>query len=326
MSEQHFITAAGLFDTWADDVLHGKPPVIWNVGAGFQHVELGPGLVCLLGGAPGSGKTALSMQWVVDALRSEKTLRCLVCNVEMHPRTLMDRQLARLSGVNAGDIRYRRVQVHDWRIRPALDELHGLSDRLAYHTGPPTLKAVAESADAFKPGLVVLDYVQRFGVGTGAPLSQREELDSIMGHLRQFTDEGLGVLAVSAVGRQRGKTGSDYAGLGLASFRGTSELEYGADSCWIIEPMTVKDAPKTVPALIRSSCVKNRHGETPGMLLDFDKPRQSFKVNPGTALPWGDDDGGKDTPMKRGRAVSAVPDVGDLGGDQYQEGDDDELF
>jgi hypothetical protein len=53
--------------------------------------------VTLLGGAPGAGKTALSMQWALDALRLTPSLRCVVCNVETPPAVLLDRQLARLS-------------------------------------------------------------------------------------------------------------------------------------------------------------------------------------------------------------------------------------
>ena len=60
MTAEHYTPAAGLFDAWADDVLHGKPPELWTPGAGFHSVELGPGLVVLVGGAPGAGKTALT--------------------------------------------------------------------------------------------------------------------------------------------------------------------------------------------------------------------------------------------------------------------------
>ena len=49
MSEPHYIPAAGLFDEWESDVLCGRPPVLWPCGAGFHHVEIGPGLVCLVG-------------------------------------------------------------------------------------------------------------------------------------------------------------------------------------------------------------------------------------------------------------------------------------
>jgi len=294
--EANYWTAAGLFDAWADDVLEGEPPELWPVGAGF-HVELGPGLVCLLGGAPGTGKTALAMQWVVDALRADASLRALVVNVEMAPRALLDRQLARLSGVGASCIRNRWKAGYGNRVQPALDVLRDISGRLAFHVGPPTLVDVARSVDAFGARLVCLDYVQRFSVGAGdAPTDKRSELDSIMNHIRKFADAGLCVLAVSAVARQKSSGGSSYQGLGLASFRGSSELEYGADSAWVLKP----DDPKDPRGLLRFQCEKNRHGDTPSLLLNFDRARQSFTLSPGdesggaldtaaTVAAWGDD-------------------------------------
>jgi len=268
-----FVTAAGLFDAWAADVLSGEGPELWQAGTGFDPVELGPGLVTLIGGAPGAGKTALTMQWAVDALRLDGGLYVLVCNVEMAPRTLLDRQLARLAGIDANHIRHRWIAGNETRVRAGLDVLAGISDRLAFHTGPPTLADVAQSVDGFGSRLLVLDYIQRFTLGAGdTALDKRAELDSIMGHIRKFADAGLGVLAVSAVARQKGKHGSNYTGLGLASYRGSSELEYGADSCWVIESVEGNWGA------VNLCCVKNRHGDTPSLLLNFDRARQSFTV------------------------------------------------
>jgi len=36
--------------------------------------------------------------------------------------------------------------------------------------------------------------------------------------------------------RQKGKTGSTYRGLNLASFRGSSELEFSCDSAYLLVP------------------------------------------------------------------------------------------
>ncbi len=310
MTAEHYTTAAGLFDAWADDVQHGTAPELWHPGAGFAAVELGPGLVALLGGCPGAGKTAAAMQWTVDALRTDDGLRALVANVEMHPRTLLDRQLARLSGVDAGWIRNRTITGHEGRIRAGLDELRRVADRLAFHTGPATLADVARSVDAFGARFLVLDYVQRFHTGTGDAMDKRAELDSVMEYARRFADAGLGVLAVSAVSRQKGRTGSNYAGLGLASYRGTSELEYGADSAWILS----KDEGADKWGAVHLVCAKNRHGDTPSLLLSFDGARQTFTVaNPGAP--------GGITPAR----ASAVPDAVDLGGAGYGGEDDDVL-
>src|SRR6516164_10913124 len=96
----NYLAAADLLASWRDDVLSGAPPILFPVGAGeLERVEIGPGRVLLLGGAPGAGKSAFVMQAVVDALRLTPALRAMACNVEMTPAVLMDRQLARLSGI-----------------------------------------------------------------------------------------------------------------------------------------------------------------------------------------------------------------------------------
>ena len=80
----HFVTAADAFDGWRDDVLTGSPPLFYPIGSGeLGRIEIGPKLVTLIGGAPGAGKTAFTMQAVTDALRLTPTLRALVCNIEM---------------------------------------------------------------------------------------------------------------------------------------------------------------------------------------------------------------------------------------------------
>jgi len=275
----NFVSASSIIDTWAADLLTGKPPMLWRVGKGFDPVELGPGMVCLVGGAPGAGKTALTMQWAVDALRSDASLRVMVANIEMTPRTLLDRQLARLAGLDASWIRFRRLTGQEDRVHAGLDVLRSISDRLAFHDGPPTLVQVAENVDAFGAQLLVLDYVQRFSLGDKAQ-DKRAELDDIMGHIRRFANGGLGVLVVSAMARQKGPTGSHYGGLGLASFRGSSELEFGADQCWTLAKE--KEADKYSP--VRLSCRKNRNGdEGVSLLLNFDRMRQTFTLGDTTA-------------------------------------------
>src|SRR5215813_9297470 len=94
MPDASFVCAADALASWRDDVLSGKPPVLFPVGTGeLARLEIGPGLVALIGGAPGAGKTAFTMQLLVDALRLTPTLRAVVCNVEMPPAVLLDRQL-----------------------------------------------------------------------------------------------------------------------------------------------------------------------------------------------------------------------------------------
>jgi replicative DNA helicase len=267
-----FQVAADVIDAWRDDVVSGKPPTLYPVGGGdLANIELGPGLVTLLGGAPGIGKSALIMQWVIDALRLTSTLRALVCNVEMPAKTLLDRQLARLSGVDLKTIRYRRLAgEHAERIDQALHTLEPLAERLSFLRPPFTLGNVAGAADAFHADLLLLDYVQRFSL-SGRQDDHRVSVNATMDYLRQFADAGVAVIVVSAVGRTKDKRGrSTYDGdsLNLASFRETSELEFGCDDAFILVP---DDADR-----VTLRHLKSRNGETRDLALRFDRPLQRF--------------------------------------------------
>ncbi len=238
MSEARYQPVADLLDGWRDNVLSGEPPTLYPVGDGdLGRLEVGPGLVTLFGGAPGMGKTALTMQLVCEALERTPALRALICNVEMGSSAL-----ARPATRPA-----RRHRPDDDPIPPArgrarrtgragLAAVEHLSERLAFVRPPFTLANVAASADAFEASLIVIDYIQRIG-SPGEHGDRRGAVDATMGYLRQFADAGAAIIVIAALARSKDAKGrSSYSGeaLSLASFRETSELEYGADDAFIL--------------------------------------------------------------------------------------------
>jgi replicative DNA helicase len=269
-----FVTGESVFAGWRDDVLTGKGPVV------YPHTlpvpEISPGHVTLLGGAPGAGKTALVMACVVEALRHTDTLRALVANVEMSPAVLLDRQLARLSGIEAEVIRHRRFTAeHAERLDAGLATVETFADRLAFLEPPFDLANVAHAADAHGADVVVLDYLQRI-MPPGDVTDTRLRVNATMDMLRQFAAAGCAVLALSAVGRSRDNAGrSTYsaAAMSLASFRDSGELEYGADDAFLLAP--VDEADKSV---VRLSHLKSRHGAEHTVDLRFDRARQAFTL------------------------------------------------
>ena len=284
-TKPNYQAAADVFDAWRDDLLTGTPPTFYQIGeGGLSRIEIGPGLVSLFGGAPGAGKTGFTMQAVTDALRLTPTLRAIVCNVEMPPGVLLDRTLARLAGLDLDLIRYRRLDAsHGARLDTGLAMLESFSDRLAFVRPPFTLENVAATADAFDAGLLLLDYAQRI-TPPGEHGDRRNSVNALMDYLRQFADAGVAVLVVAAVGRTKdakGRSSYDADGLNLASFRESSELEFGADSAFILAP-DPKDA-----GTVTLRCVKNRHGEQRDIPLAFDGSRMSFTPldAPATARP-----------------------------------------
>lgn len=271
MSQANFQRAADVLHGWRNDVLSGTPPTFYPVGDGeLSRIEIGPGLVTLLGGAPGAGKTAFSMQAIVDALRLTPTLRAVVCNIEMPPAVLLDRQLARLSGIDLTTIRYRRLTAdHAERIDTGLATLDEVCDRLAFVRPPFDLANVAAVADEFDAGLISLDYIQRIRA-PGDHGDKRGNVDATMGHLRAFADAGVAVVVLSAVGRGKNSQGtSSYEGLGLASFRESSELEFGCDDAFILAGDGSNDG-------VILKHLKSRNGACRDLELTFDRPLQHF--------------------------------------------------
>jgi replicative DNA helicase len=274
MSEAKYQTGTDALADWRDNVLSGTPPTLYPVGTGaLSRLELGPGLVWLLGGAPGAGKTALAMQLLLDALRLTLDLRAIVCNVEMPPAVLLDRQLARLSGVDLTTIRRRRLdQSHAERIELALATLEPLAERLCFVRPPFDLENVAATADTFDADLLVLDYIQRIPP-PGEHGDKRGSVNATMDFIRQFADAGIAVIVLSAIGRTRDRKGrSSYAGdgLNLASFRESSELEYGSDDAFLLTPDDDDGESVTLRHL------KSRHGAPEDIRLDFCRPLQRF--------------------------------------------------
>ena len=270
----NYQTAADVLDQWRDDVLTGEPPKLYPIGRGdLERIEIGPKLVTLIGGAPGAGKTAFTMQAAVDALRLTSSLRVLVCNIEMPAAVLLDRQLSRLAGIDAADVRYRRLgENHAERLDQALNTLEGLSERLCFVRPPFDLENVAAAADAFAADVLILDYIQRIR-SPGEHGDRRGAVDATMNYLRQFADAGVAVVVVAAVARQKdskGRSSYHQDALTLASFRESSELEFGADDAFILTP----DGKDDDVVLLKH--LKARHTEPRDLTLRFDRRRQSF--------------------------------------------------
>jgi replicative DNA helicase len=237
------------------------------MGAPFNALDVRPGRAHMFAGAPGTGKTGALMQMSVDLARLNDGVRLLVANVEMVPPLLIERAVSRLSGVPLTAISDRTLTPAQLeRLRVATEVLKTVAGRLAFLQAPFALEHVAAAGTAFGANVLVLDYLQRFSVGKGGQ-SQREQLEAACETVRRFCDKGAAVFAAVAVARQRSERGSSYSGLNLASLRGSSELEYGADAVYLFAP---DDGAITL------ECAKNRYGPTTDVKVSFDPTTQTF--------------------------------------------------
>src|SRR5207302_3737634 len=129
----------------------------------------------------------------------------------------------------------------------------------------------------FEAGLIVLDYIQRIAA-PGEHGDRRGAVDATMSYLRQFADAGTAIIVVAALARSKDAKGrSSYGeGLNLASFRETSELEYGADDAFILTPTDDGEGQEGPIRRVVLKHLKSRHGETRDIPLMFDRPHQRF--------------------------------------------------
>jgi replicative DNA helicase len=267
-----FTTGADLFGSWFADVEKGEPPVRYTLAAPFASLDIRPGRLILFGGPPGAGKTTVLLQVGIDLLRMNPAARLLVCNVEMTPAMLVERIASRLAGVPLTAIADRALAADQLgRMRAALNAIAPVAARLAFLNPPYSLEHVAAAGTEFGANVLAIDYVQRVTVGDGKA-EKREQLETAATILRRFCDAGAAVLVASAVARQKSRSGSTYTGLNLASFRGSSELEYGADSAYLFTPGD--------GGIVTLVCEKNRYAEPRNIVTVFDRSTQTFRPAP----------------------------------------------
>jgi replicative DNA helicase len=205
-------------------------------------------------------------------LRTNPAARLLLGNVEMHPGLLVERIVSRLSGVPLTAIADRTLTADQLdRVRAAVAALNPIAGRLAFLHAPFALEHVAAAGTAFNANVLILDYIQRFTVGDSSK-DRREQLETAATVLRRFCDAGAAVLVASAVARQKYAGGSSYKGLNLASFRGSSELEYGTDSAYLLVPGE--------GGIVTLQCEKNRYGAVADIPTAFDPTTQTFAPAP----------------------------------------------
>ena len=253
----------------------GPAPPRWLPGEPFGAMDVGPGRVVLIGGQPGAGKTALVGQLTTQLLHLNPGLKLLTCNVEMTPTELLLRQLSRLSGVELSKMTDRMMTPEERkRLDTGRESGQAVFGRMHFLKPPFHFGNIKQAVGEHESELVVIDYIQRFAPspvkGTPKDGDSRRALEGMMNEVREVATWGACVFVISAVARQKSASGaSGYGGLNMASLRGSSELEYGADSAYLL----TRERRSEFAAL---ECVKNRNGEEVDIPLRFSGAVQLF--------------------------------------------------
>ena len=275
-------TVNSLLDELRRELFSGEPPVEFPVAnEPWGSFAFRPGDIVAIAAPPAMGKTALITQMTVDALRLSASASCLFCNVEMSPKTILERQISRLSGVMYEQIARRAILLGEHReIDRAFETLGSIGDRMAFMGQPFSIEHVIEAVAEKQPKILVLDYLQRITCCDGVA-DNRVRLNNVMHAARAIASAGVCVVLISAVGRTQSKKGGGYNAneLGMGSFRESSEVEYGADDAFVmVEEGPTDDATGYKTVIMKH--VKSRNHRQRDIRLEFDGAIQRFRLLP----------------------------------------------
>ena len=167
-------------------------------------VSLTPGALCLVGGRPSMGKTALALQMAAHAAEQKPVA---FFSLEMSAEQLMMRWLSSESRVPAGRIRRARTGLRDDDLRKMLEASQRINSTKMRIFDSPTMTPASIRAKCLElhreepMGLVVVDYIQLMSTG-GKEEHRRAEIEKISRSLKLLAKElECPVLALSQLSR-----------------------------------------------------------------------------------------------------------------------------
>ena len=188
---------------------------------------LSPRGLYILGGAPGAGKTSLSLQMACEVA---KRAPVLYVTYENAPDNLVLKAICRLAVVQPGAVERGRADLSKLRegaamfskISSHLQLLEGNS-RITLDTLRTEAEQIIEKHDG-APCLIVLDYLQRMAVHQ-ANGSMADNVSSLSLGLRELASRlNSPILAISSLSRA-----GSYDSPTLQGLQGSEDLEFAAD-------------------------------------------------------------------------------------------------
>lgn len=226
----------------------------------------------ILAGAPGVGKTTLSLQLALHAARQR--IPAVYVTYENSPSNLVGKALCATANVTGSDV--DRGYANLAALRAAEYELSGAMTYLAIVEGTSRLTVDEVKAKALQAMnrhqttrcLVIFDYLQRAAQSKGFD-GLRHNVSAMAGELRDLANRLQSpVLALSSQSRAGGNYGAGGGSASLDSLKESGDLEYSADAVMFLKPS--QERPAVPPARsVDLVLAKNRFGDVGSIPLIF---------------------------------------------------------
>lgn len=261
-------------DQWAQSpdeklIPTGFPVLDQRFGGGL------PTGITAISGMPGAGKSAFAGGLILGALEHDRELRAIWFRGEMSNSLLWSRFLATWSAIRypavpritSKEARKRRPAAH----KVNADLANVVGGRLHIVDPPLSAERIAAAIRRLRPGLVVIDYLQRCGA-PGFP-DKRSEIDHVLSVVSDITtrDDLATIIVSSMAGRhQSARGGADIGGMTKESNR----LDYDCHNYFAL--WCDKRDRKSDPRPVRLEIVKARSGGEGELDLWFSGTDQTF--------------------------------------------------
>lgn len=276
--------ASAFVASYMDKLRSNSLPQLYPQKDALSGFEWGPGMVTLLAGKPGGGKTALATQAMLDAIELDPSLHVIVANAEMDFETIVRRQLSRkLSKLDSHLLRFGRYRdgqkISEFdlaRVQTAADDLMLQFDNRVTVLEECNLTNLTLLKDE-KPSALLVDYLQLFANGDK---DARSGVNEVIKELLALKLRGWGILALSSI-KRNSKGIYDDKDLSISSFKESGDCEFTADSAYvlgILDEKPIEEKPWIQDVILMH--VKNRHGFAISHKLRFNKARQHFDEIP----------------------------------------------
>ncbi len=284
------IPMASILEAFFEGLEKGTPPLHWPVGEGWGTFSFRPHEVSVIGGPAESGKTALCLNLIWQAMQLTPTVRVLIANNESETEKLMERMTAMVAEINLRHVQEHEVKHFGPEKRAkAKAAFRAVADRIDFVEMTSPLEEVIESALKFRADIVLVDTLQKTRLA-GFDGEVGDRIGRIMPMLRDLAHEGPCVLAAAQLSREGTKHMKFRAGsktrdeLDLSAFYGNSEIESSADNAFLLAyekgarlHQSAGEA-EYVPIPMALRDVKGRNRQTCNIPLLFDGRYQKFTV------------------------------------------------
>ena len=244
------------------------------------------GELTILAARPSIGKTALGLQIAENAALNDQ--RALVVSLEMKDRELVDRMLAKYSGVDGRKIRARKL--NDENMRALRGSAITLNDIPLFVWDPSTssasqIRGVARLEHARrKIELLVVDYI---GLVKPADRTRQrhEQIGEVTATLKALAKElGIPIIALCQLNREA-ETNRPH----LANLKDSGSIEQDADVVIFLhkeERYSASQDPNRTQS-VELIVAKNRNGDTGKLMLGWEPVATRF-FDPNAPKPFGE--------------------------------------